>query len=322
MTSGVVGVDIGGSGIKGAGVDLDRGEFATERTRVETPEPSTPDHVAQVVKEVLDKVDVDGPVGITLPAVVRAGVVKTAANIDHHWIGVHAVDLFGEATGRSVQVMNDADAAGVAEMQYGIGRDRKGVVILVTLGTGIGSAVFVEGRLVPNTELGHVPLHGDDAEKWAAASVRENEDISWREYAHRLQRYFELLEHLFWPELIVVGGGVSRKADKFLPRIELDTEIVAATLQNEAGIIGAALLASRGASPCAGRRLRSDRRGAERGVDPMLRETTAKRPEGSGAWRETTAKRPEGSGAWSRPDVEGDDCEATGGERSVESTRC
>jgi len=246
-TAGVVGVDVGGSGIKGAPVDLEQGEFATERTRIETPQPSTPENVAQVVKEVLDKVGVDGPVGITLPAVVRSGVVKTAANIDHSWIGVDAVDLFGKATGRSVRVvMNDADAAGVAEMHYGIGRDRKGVVILVTLGTGIGSALFVDGELVPNTELGHLPLHGDDAEKWAAASVRENEQLSWKEFAHRLQRYFELLERLFWPDLIVVGGGVSKRADRFLPRIELDTELAAATLYNDAGIIGAALLAQRG----------------------------------------------------------------------------
>ena len=246
-TAGVVGIDIGGSGIKGAAVDLEQGEFATERTRIETPQPSTPENVAQVAKEVLDKVGVDGPVGITLPAVVRSGVVKTAANIDHHWIGVDAVDLFGKATGRLVRVVvNDADAAGVAEMHYGIGRGRKGVVILVTLGTGIGSALFVDGELVPNTELGHLPLHGDDAEKWAAASVRENEELSWKEFAHRLQRYFELLERLFWPDLIVVGGGVSKRADRFLPRIELDTELAAATLYNDAGIIGAALLAQRG----------------------------------------------------------------------------
>jgi polyphosphate glucokinase len=237
----VVGVDVGGTGIKGAPVDVVAGAFAAPRVRVLTPTPPTPEHVVAAVAEVLNQLETPGPVGITLPAVVRGGVVKTAANIDAAWIGVDAIELFGVATGRAVAVVNDADAAGLAEMQYGAGVGRTGVVVIVTLGTGIGSAVFADGTLVPNTELGHLPLHGRDAELWAAESVREREDLSWKHWSHRLQQYFELLEQLLAPELIIVGGGVSKKAAKFLPHIELDTEIVPAMLHNDAGIVGAAL---------------------------------------------------------------------------------
>ncbi|GDY32860.1 polyphosphate--glucose phosphotransferase [Gandjariella thermophila] len=243
-TSGrVVGIDVGGSGIKGAPVDLSVGRFATDRVRLPTPRPATPDRVADVVAEVLDHLDVAGPVGVTLPAVVADGVVETAANIDPSWLGVHAVELFGRATGRPVGVLNDADAAGIAEMRYGAGKGRGGVVVVVTLGTGIGTAVFSDGVLVPNTELGHLPLHHGDAEDWVAESVREREDLSWKHYAHRLQHYLELVQRLLWPRLIVIGGGVSRKAEKFLPHIELRTEVVPARLHNDAGIVGAALFA-------------------------------------------------------------------------------
>jgi polyphosphate glucokinase len=239
----VIGVDIGGTGIKGAAVDVEQGDLATERIRLLTPSPATPDAVAGVVAEVVDKIGVDGPAGITMPAVIRGGVVETASNIDHAWIGVNAVELFSQATGRPVTVVNDADAAGLAEVRYGAGRDASGVVVMVTLGTGIGSALFVDGVLVPNTELGHLPLHHGDAEDWAAESVREHEDLSWKKYAHRLQQYFELVEKLLWPQLIIIGGGVSKKADKYLPRIELRTEVVPAQLRNEAGIVGAGVLA-------------------------------------------------------------------------------
>src|SRR5262245_45619576 len=241
----VIGVDIGGTGIKGAPVSIERGELTKERIRLLTPAPATPDAVAKTVRELLTQIDSPGAVGLTLPAVVRNGVVETAANIDPTWIGTNAVDLFARATGRAVGVVNDADAAGLAETRFGAGRDRRGVIVMVTLGTGIGSAVFANGTLVPNTELGHLPLHGDTAERWAAESVRERDGLSWKKWTHRLQQYFELLERLLWPDLFIVGGGVSKKADKFLPYLELNTEIVAATLLNDAGIVGAALSAPR-----------------------------------------------------------------------------
>ena len=239
----VIGVDIGGTGIKGAPVSVGQGSLTKERIRLLTPSPATPDAVAKTVAQLLEQIDSPGTVGLTLPAVVRNGVVETAANIDPSWIGINSVDLFANATGRAVGVVNDADAAGLAETRFGAGRDRRGVVVMVTLGTGIGSAVFANGALVPNTELGHLPLHGGDAERWAAESVRERDGLSWRKWARRLQEYFELLEELLWPDLFIVGGGVSKKADKFLPHLRLNTEIVAATLQNDAGIVGAALSA-------------------------------------------------------------------------------
>ena len=239
----VTGVDIGGTGIKGAPVDTAEGRFVAERVRVDTPSPATPEAVADVVGEILEQIGVAGPVGLTIPAVVRQGVVETAAHIDHSWIGVDAVELFSKATGRPAAVMNDADAAGIAEVRFGAGRGQDGVVAVVTLGTGIGSALFSGGTLVPNTELGHLPLHHGAAEDWAAESVREHDELSWKQFAHRLQAYLELLQSVFWPQLIIIGGGVSKKADKFLPRIELRTPIMPAQLHNDAGIIGAALCA-------------------------------------------------------------------------------
>ncbi len=244
----VVGVDVGGSGIKGAPVDLGRGGFAADRIRLLTPSPATPEAVLATVGDLLAQLAAPGPVGITLPAVVRNGVVQTAANIDESWIGVEATARFGAVLGRPVSVVNDADAAGLAEMRFGAGRDRTGVVVVLTLGTGIGSAVFSDGVLVSNTELGHLPLKGDSAERWAAESVRERDDLSWKHWAKRLQSYFRLVERLLWPDLIIVGGGVSRKAEKFLPHVELRTEIVPAALQNDAGIVGAALHATEAAS--------------------------------------------------------------------------
>lgn len=237
----VIGIDVGGSGIKGAPVDLGAGAFAAERIRIPTPQPATPDAVAGVIATIVEDLATPGPIGVTIPAVVRHGTVLTAANIDHHWIGCDAADLLSTATGREVSVVNDADAAGLAEMRFGAGRGRDGVVVMITLGTGIGSAVFVDGMLVPNTELGHLHLKGGDAEDYAAESVREREDLGWKEWAHRVEKYVHLLEHLLWPDLIIVGGGVSKKAGKFLPHISADTEIVPAALHNDAGIVGAAL---------------------------------------------------------------------------------
>jgi polyphosphate glucokinase len=239
------GIDFGGSGIKGAPVDLDTGEFAAERVRIDTPKPATPDAVAKVFAELLGRFDdSDGRVGVTVPGVVKNGVVHSAANIDHHWIGEDADKLFTGATGRDVHVVNDADAAGLAEVRYGAAKGRMGLVILTTLGTGIGSAFLYDGVLVPNSELGHLEVDGHDAESRAAASVRDKKGLSWEEWAGRLTAYYRKLEQLFSPDLFVVGGGVSKKSDQFLPLIEIETEIVPAQLMNAAGIVGAALYAT------------------------------------------------------------------------------
>jgi polyphosphate glucokinase len=238
------GVDIGGSGIKGAPVDLRRGKLAEDRFRVPTPQPATPEAVAATVREVLDHFKWDGVFGCTFPAVVQHGLVRTAANVDPAWIGTDAHKLLGKVTGRDVLVVNDADAAGLAEVRFGAAKDQDGVVLVSTLGTGIGSALVVDGRLVPNTELGHVEIDGCDAESRAADSAREREDLSWDDWAARLTRYFQRMEALFWPDLIVVGGGVSKDAEQFLPLLKLKTRIVPAQLENKAGIIGAAHLAA------------------------------------------------------------------------------
>lgn len=253
----VFGVDIGGSGIKGAPVDLESGELAGERHKVLTPHPATPDAVADRVKEVVDHFGWSGPVGVTFPGVVTGGITRTAANVDKDWIGTDTAGLLTErlgsaAAGCPVTVLNDADAAGLAEMQYGAGRGRNGTVIVLTFGTGIGSAVFTGGRLVPNTELGHLELRGHDAETRASSRAKEEDNLSWPRWAHRVQKYLAHVEMLFAPELFVIGGGVSRKAEKFLPLIEgIRAEIVPARLQNTAGIVGAAMAAraARAAGP-------------------------------------------------------------------------
>ncbi|QIJ64503.1 polyphosphate--glucose phosphotransferase [Streptomyces sp. JB150] len=243
----IFGVDIGGSGIKGAPVDLDRGDLAEERHKVLTPHPATPDAVADAVKQVVDHFGWTGPVGLTFPGVVTGGAtVRTAANVDRSWIDTDARALIsGRLGGLPVTVVNDADAAGVAEVAFGAGRNRRGTVILLTFGTGIGSAVFTDGRLLPNTELGHLELDGHDAEKRASSKAKDDHDLSWQEWAVRVQRYLAHVEMLFSPELFVIGGGVSRKAHKFLPHIEgIKAEIVPAGLQNNAGIVGAAMHAA------------------------------------------------------------------------------
>lgn len=237
------GIDIGGSGIKGAPVDLHKGKLADERLRIPTPQPSTPEAVAKVVGEILDQFGWKGEFGCTFPAVVRHGVTQTAANVDPSWIGADARATLKSATGRKALVVNDADAAGVAEVEFGAAAGHKGTVLVVTLGTGIGSALISRGTLVPNTELGHLELDGYDAEKRAADSAREREDLDWEAWGGRLNRYFQHVENLLWPDLIVVGGGVSKKFDRWSSYVTARTEIVAAELLNEAGIIGAALLA-------------------------------------------------------------------------------
>lgn len=238
-----VGVDIGGTGIKAGRVDLTKGSLIGERTKLDTPRPATPKAVVDVVLQVLADIGGAGSVGITMPSVVRHGVVCTASNIDSSWIGTDAAALFGSAIGRPVHVLNDADAAGMAEVTYGAGKGKAGVVILITLGTGIGTGVFNDGVLVPNTELGHLPLHHGPAEAWAAESARERDDLSWKEWSKRVSTYLQLLESLLWPDLIIVGGGVSRRGDKFIPLLECETPVVAATLHNDAGIVGAAMAA-------------------------------------------------------------------------------
>jgi len=243
----IFGVDIGGSGIKGAPVDLDRGDLAEARHKVLTPHPATPDGVADGVRQVVGHFGWTGPVGLTFPGVVTGGsTVRTAANVDRSWIDTDARALFSERLGGlPVTVVNDADAAGVAEVAFGAGRDRRGTVILLTFGTGIGSAVFVDGTLVPNTELGHLELNGHDAEKRASSKAKDDHDLSWQEWAARVQRYLAHVEMLFSPELFIIGGGVSRKAHKFLHYIEgIKAEIVPAELQNNAGIVGAAMHAA------------------------------------------------------------------------------
>ncbi|GLW59420.1 polyphosphate--glucose phosphotransferase [Kitasatospora phosalacinea] len=241
----VFGVDIGGSGIKGAPVDLDRGALAQERHKVLTPHPSGPDEVIAAVREVVRHFDHRGPVGLTFPGVVVDGRTTTAANVDKGWIGLDAAARFSEALGLPATVVNDADAAGIAEVTYGAGRGRGGVVLLLTFGTGIGSALFSDGVLVPNTELGHLELRGKDAERRASSAAKERHDLSWPEWAGRVDEYLDLVEMLFSPQLIVIGGGVSRKHEKFLPLLkERRAEVVPAELRNDAGIVGAAMAAT------------------------------------------------------------------------------
>lgn len=243
-----LGIDIGGSGVKGAPVDTEAGKETAERFRLETPRPATPDAVAQRVGEVAKHFEWTGPVGVTFPGVVTRGKIHTAANMEPEWIGMDAVHLFGAVLGgagdnkaAALHVLNDADAAGVAEMTHGAGRGRDGVVLMLTFGTGIGSALFLDGRLVPNTEMGHLEIRGKDAEDRASARVRDEKDLSWEKWAGRVQEYLTKVEALFSPDLIIVGGGVSKHADKFLPLLKLRAEIVAAQLANEAGIVGAAM---------------------------------------------------------------------------------
>ncbi len=243
----VLGIDIGGSGIKGAPVDLSKGEFATDRLRIPTPTPSTPQAVAEVVAQIADHfADVigDAPIGVTIPAVVTHGMTRSAANIDKSWIDAAAEQIFSERLGRPVHLANDADAAGIAEVKYGAAQDNDGLVMVTTLGTGIGTALIYRGVLVPNTELGHIEIDGHDAETEAAASVKTRLGLKYAEYVPRLQRYYETLEKLFSPDLFVVGGGISKDSDKFLPQLELKTPIIPAELRNRAGIIGAAWLAA------------------------------------------------------------------------------
>lgn len=240
------GIDIGGSGIKGAPVDLSTGEFTADRVRIPTPEKSTPEAVCEVIQELLGEFDLpeELPIGVAFPAPIYHGVIPMVANLDDSWAGVNIEELISARIGRRVYAVNDADAAGFAEVAYGAAKNEDGVVLLATLGTGIGSALIVDGVLVPNTELGHLEIDGFDAETRAADSARSREDLDWALWSARLQRYFSHLEMLLSPDLIVVGGGVSKHHEEFLPRLQLRAKIIPAELRNAAGISGAAAYAA------------------------------------------------------------------------------
>lgn len=244
----ILGIDVGGSGVKGAPVDVKKGILAADRFRIPTPQPSTPDAVAGAVVNIVRHFRWKGPVGCTVPGVVRKGVVYTAANIDRSWIGTDGRRLLRKRTGCRTLLLNDADAAGMAEMKFGAGKGRKGVVMVLTFGTGIGSAVFVNGVLVPNTEFGHVPMlsvlrGGIEAEEYCSDRIRQDEQLDWAGWAGRVNEYLALLEALFSPDLFILGGGASKQYGEFLPLLRAQVQIVPARLLNEAGIVGAALAA-------------------------------------------------------------------------------
>jgi len=240
----VYGIDVGGSGIKGAPVNLETGEFAAERVRIKTPQPATPQAIVQTAVEVVRQSGWEGPVGCGFPAVIKEGVVQTAANIDPTNVGFDLQKGLEEQLGNPVRIVNDADAAGLAEMRWGAGRGFGGLALMLTLGTGIGTALFIGGRLVPNTELGHIEIRGEDAEHRASDGARKRDDLDWKGYTERLDEYVTTIERLLWPDLIIVGGGISKRAEKFLPHLTARTEIVPAQMQNNAGISGAALSAA------------------------------------------------------------------------------
>jgi polyphosphate glucokinase len=242
----ILGVDIGGSGIKGAPVDVASGELMAERYRIATPQPSTPAAVADGVAEVARFFQWQGPIGCTFPAIVKGGIVYSAANVDKSWIGTDGQALFAERTGCPVVLRNDADAAGIAEMRFGAGRGQSGLVMMLTFGTGIGSALFYNGVLIPNSELGHMEVNGADAEDRASDRARKDEELSWEAWAERVNIYLARLNLLFSPDLYIIGGGVSKKQDRFLHLLSTQTPVMMAEMLNEAGIVGAALAAGEG----------------------------------------------------------------------------
>ena len=251
-----IGVDIGGSGIKAAVVDVRTGELASERLRVPTPQPAVPEAVVAATVELIRQLGGPvRPVGIGIPGAVPHGIVSTAFNIDRSWIGVDGAALFEAALGRPCTILNDADAAGLAEMRFGAGAGRSGTVLMLTLGTGIGSALFVDGTLVPNTEFGHIEIRGKDGERRASAGARERKGLSYAKWAPLLNEYLQRIDALVWPDLIILGGGISKKADHFIPLLDVRPPVVAAALQNQAGIVGVALQAA--ALPSPPRRTRS-----------------------------------------------------------------
>ena len=243
----VLGIDIGGSGIKAAPVDTDQGKMLAERVKLETPQPALPDAVAKTVAQLVEAFSWSGPAGITFPGVVVDGVTHSAANLDPAWVGLDTRALFSQATGLNTALINDADAAGLAEMSFGAGVGQQGTVLMLTFGTGIGSALLRQGVLVPNTEFGHIEIRGKEAEHRASERAKEEHDLSWEKWAERVDEYLEHMERLTAPDLIIIGGGISRKSDKFLHLLTgLRATVVPATLHNDAGIVGAALAAGPG----------------------------------------------------------------------------
>lgn len=239
----VLGIDVGGSGIKGAPVDTDTGNLLAERIRVKTPKDAEPQPVADIVAEIAKAFNWNGPIGIGFPAPIKAGVAMMAANISDQWIGTNADNLFTKTTGCDCTMINDADAAGLAEMKFGAGRDQMGTVIMLTLGTGIGTAIFHQGHLLPNTEFGHLDILGRDSEHRVSDAARQRDELTWKKYAKRLNRYLKEMEKLFWPDLFIVGGGISKESQRYLPLLRIRTPIIPAQLLNQAGIVGAALAA-------------------------------------------------------------------------------
>jgi polyphosphate glucokinase len=242
-----IGIDVGGSGVKAALVDTRTGEFIGERVRVDTPQPATPDAVVAATRDLIAHLPAEAPIGVGFPAPVVDGVTTTASHVDPAWVGAAARDLFTHALGRPVVLLNDADAAGMGEARFGAAREAPGVVVVLTLGTGIGSAVLHDGVLLPNTELGHLEIRGKAAEARAASAVRKAEGLSWQHWAERLSEVIGVIDRLLWPDLVLLGGGVSRKADRFVPLLDVRPAVRAAQLQNRAGIAGAAVLAGEAA---------------------------------------------------------------------------
>lgn len=238
-----LGIDVGGSGIKGAPVDIDTGKLVAERVRIKTPEKAEPEPVAEVATQIAQSFTWKGPIGIGFPAPIKNGIALMAANISEKWIGINADEVFTSATGCPCTVGNDADVAGLAEMAFGAGKGQLGTVIMLTLGTGIGTAIFSNGHLLPNTEFGHLEINGKDAEYRASDAARQRKDLSWKKYAKRLNRYLLAMEKLFWPDLFIIGGGISKAHENFIPLLTVQAKVVPAQLQNEAGMVGAALLA-------------------------------------------------------------------------------
>ncbi|MBI5946381.1 MAG: ROK family protein [Chloroflexi bacterium] len=241
----ILGIDVGGSGIKGAPVDIKTGELLEERIRIKTPKQGEPEPIAEVARQIAQSFNWKGPIGIGFPAPIKGGVTMMAANVSEKWVGMNADALFSMITGCECTLINDADAAGLAEMTFGAGRGQPGTVIMITLGTGIGTAIFHRGQLLPNTEFGHLEIDGLDAEYRSSALARERDKLSWKKYAKRFNKYLKTMENLFWPDLFIVGGGISKDSQKFLPLLTIETPVVPAQLLNGAGIVGAALGALR-----------------------------------------------------------------------------
>ena len=244
MRSKILGVDVGATGMKGALVDLKKGVLVSERFRLDTPDPATPEAMGQTFQKIIKNFNYSGPVGCGFPAVIKGNRAMSAANIDKSWVGKNVSRMFGKKQAEHVHILNDADAAAIAEMTYGKGEQRKGLTIMITIGTGIGSCLFLDGKMLANTELGHVIMHGNSAEKYCANSVRKDLDLSWEEWGKRFNEYLEYLYHILSPDTIILSGGVSKKFSFYKKYIDIPVEVTPAALLNNAGIVGAAAYAA------------------------------------------------------------------------------